>query len=78
MESWKAIALMLGGVLLGSVIGGPQTSGAEEPSQFKECVNYCGFSGGLTKASRLDKESRSVPLGWTVVTGNGKCAFLCR
>ena len=79
MDRWKSIALVLGGVLVGMLVGPPGATTAEAPTQFSECVSYCGFISVPSRASRLETERRPVPAGWSVVSGyDGNCAFLCR
>jgi hypothetical protein len=78
MDRWKTVALLLGGVLIGMLVGPPSSTTAEVPGQFKECVSYCGFEGGMVKESRVARAKRPVPAGWSVVSGAGQCAFLCR
>jgi len=77
MNRWKAIALVLGGMLVGSLIVPPRTSTAETSAQFKECVYYCAFRG-REKSDRLEKAVQPVPAGWTVINSDQGCAFLCR
>jgi len=78
MDRWKAIALVLGGMLLGSFIVPPRTTTAEPAAQFKECAYYCGFRG-RDMANKLDKAAHPVPAGWTVVSSAAQeCALMCR
>jgi len=79
MDRWKAIALVLGGMLVGSLIVPPRTTTAEAPGQFKECAFYCPFRGHeAMKENKLDKAAHPVPAGWSVVGGDQLCTLLCR
>lgn len=82
MDSWKAVALILGGILVGVVFAQPETSSAIAPQQFKECVWYCGFEGAWKKPEKLAQRALPVPPTWSVINGStgegGTCALLCR
>jgi len=82
MDSWKAVALILGGILVGVVFAKPETSSAVAPQQFKECVWYCGFERVWKKPEKLAGSAKPVPPTWLVVNGSmgdtDVCAMLCR
>ena len=81
MDSWKAVALILGGILVGVVFAKPETSSAVAPQQFKECVWYCGFEAHR-KPEKLAERAEPVPPTWNVVSGGlgegAACVLLCR
>ena len=83
MDKWKAAALVLGGLFIGSWAGAPTTTSATEHQQFEQCSNLCSLKrGGVVKPSKLEKQAISIPAGWTVVSASGgdetACVLLCR
>ena len=83
MDRWKAIALVLGGLLVGSWMAGPSTTSATGHQKFQKCAELCNMRrGAAIKASKLEKVSREIPDGWTVISASGgdesSCILLCR
>lgn len=82
MNTWKGIALVLGGILLGTLLGGPEPSHAVAPQEYAECGWYCGFDFTRRKSAKLESNARPMPKGWDVVAGAGTegalCVLMCR
>ncbi len=80
MDRWKAIALVLGGMLVGTLIVPPRTTTAEAPGEFKECAYYCPWAGReVMRPSKLEKSAHPIPTGWSVVgASDHDCVLLCR
>ena len=82
MNTWKGIAFVLGGILLGTLLGAPEPSNANAPREYRECGWYCGFDFTRRKTSKLATNAEPMPAGWSVVAGGGTegalCVLLCR
>ena len=69
MDKWKAIALILAGILLGTVFANlPPSSAQATLATYKECVWWQGFSWA-TVAKNFEKKVEALPAGWNIVTG---------
>jgi len=78
MKNWKALALILGGVLVGVLLGPPESSTSAATPPYRECVWYCGFNFAETARS-IEENVTAVPAGWTPIGGSGKrCVLICR
>ncbi|MFW2389408.1 MAG: hypothetical protein ACN4G0_13800 [Polyangiales bacterium] len=80
------MALVLTGILVGSVIAGPQASGADSHDDFRECVTYIPYAalggrneGYAKKSKALAENAIPIPKGWKVVGAAAQAGLLlCR
>jgi hypothetical protein len=79
MKNWKAVALFLGGVLVGMFLGLPGSPTSASTPQYRECVWYAGVDW-TKKANNVDAKATKLPPGWTPIGGGGPgmTALLCR
>lgn len=82
MSKWKAVALILGGILVGILVARPEPSSADTSQSFRECGFYCGFDFTKRNQAKLDANAKPIPPGWTVIDSagvpNALCVLLCR